>query len=258
MRTKKIFIVLLLAALAAFAFGTGQDEIKTSELIVFNAASTTDLVNDLGAAYLEQTGVAIKSNPASSGTLAKQLEQGAEADIFISASKKWMTYVEDLGLPEKSADFVQNRLVLIAPESSELEFFNIGPETNFPALFSGRISIGDPAHVPAGQYAAESLEYYGWFDDIEERIQPAADVRAALMVVELGETELGIVYETDAMKSDKVKIVARFPAESHTPIIYYLALMRDPPPEAQALYDFMLTSPDAAAIYAKYGFSVFE
>ena len=242
-----------------FSAGRYETDIPPQEsLTVFNAASTTDMITDLGRIFFEKTGIEIRSNPASSGTLAKQLEQGADADLYISASKKWMKYVQDLGLPAQSSSFVRNSLVLIAPASADRETVEISEDTDLPSLFSGRISIGDPAHVPAGAYAAEALEYYGWLDDLEDRIQPAADVRGALLVVEMGEAELGIVYKTDALKSGGVSVVGEFPAESHKQIEYFCAVLENAPPAAAEFYEFLLTGDEAAAVYRKYGFSGFE
>ena len=252
---------LILVAVTAGIFAAGKKEAGTAEaagLIVFNAASTTDLVNDLGALFYKQTGIIIKSNPASSGTLARQLEQGARAGIFISASKEWMEYVQNLGLSRQSDCFLRNNLVLIAPAKAGRDFIEITQNTHLPDLFSGRISIGDPAHVPAGQYAVQALKYFGWLDNLSLRLQPAADVRAALLVVEMGETELGIVYETDAIRSGKVSIAGRFPEDSHDPVLYYCSVLADPSPAALSFHDFLLKSRKAAAIYVKYGFSPYK
>ncbi len=253
------FVLLSSSFLSVFAGGNAESSASETpasdtptEITVFLAASTTDVLNDLTAMYTERTGIAVNTNPASSGTLAKQLEQGAEADVYISASKKWMDYTDNLGIVLESSPFVRNRLVLIAPNDTPLKPFEITTETDFPSLFSGRISIGDPAHVPAGKYAQDALTYFGWYDKISDRIQPAADVRAALAVVELGETELGIVYETDAMKSgDKVAVLSHFPEESFTPIEYFCAQLT---PEGEDFYQFLL-SDDAAGIFESYGFT---
>jgi len=262
MKKKALSLLVLLVGVTMLLSAGGQKEsakpsaAETSPVVVFNAASTTDLVNDIADLFTEATGIAVESNPASSGTLAHQLEQGAEADVYISASKKWMDFTKDLGITEEVSPFVKNRLVLIAPLDSPMEPFELTGNTDFPAIFEGRLSMGDPAHVPAGKYAEDALKYYGWYDTLTDRIQHAADVRAALMVVELGETELGIVYETDAMKSQKVKIVSRFPEESHTPIEYFVAYMKESNAAGKQFYDFLFENEKVGELYKKYGFSV--
>ncbi|MBN1648062.1 MAG: molybdate ABC transporter substrate-binding protein [Spirochaetales bacterium] len=259
MNKKNHMIILLLSVIILAELpASGSDEhiqpaIK-NDIIVFNAASTADLINDLGVFFCEQTGISIKSSPASSGTLARQLEQGAGADIYISASAKWIDYVRELGLSAKDSQFAHNELVIVAPVSSDRKTIVFDNDPALPDLFKGRISIGDPAHVPAGQYAVEVFAYYGWMESLKDRIQPAADVRAALAVVEMEETELGIVYKTDAVKSDKVRIIGIFPEKSHTPVVYYCALLKNAPAQAEAFYTFLLGN-EAGSIFGKYGFT---
>ena len=234
----------------------GQE--SSPELTVFIAASTTDVISVIAASYEKDTGVVIKINPASSGTLAKQIEQGAPADVYISASAKWMKYIKELGVSEMESSFIMNRLVLIAPEDTALNEMEISENLNLPELFKGHFSMGDPAHVPAGKYAKEALEYYGWYETLGPQILPAADVRAALSVVELDEADLGVVYETDALKSGHVKVVSHFPEESHTPIEYFCSVLKESAPEAEAFYNYLLNSTEAKELYTKYGFSLPE
>jgi molybdate transport system substrate-binding protein len=236
-------------------FAGGQQETDT-ELTVFIAASTTDVITDIAGLYEEKSGISVNINPASSGTLAKQIEQGAPADVYISASEKWMEYVKGLDVTEKSASLVTNRLVLIVPEESKLKTVSFDGSFSLADLFEGHLSMGDPEHVPAGKYAKEAITYYGWYENLESRILPAADVRAALSVVELSEADLGIVYETDARKSDKVRILSGFPEESHTPIQYFCALLKDSSDEAGDFYDFLLNDANAKELFKSYGFTV--
>lgn len=253
---RTLFTIILLSSALLSAFAGGDAETSSAEepaeITVFLAASTTDVLNDLTVFFQEKTGITINTNPASSGTLARQLEEGAEADVYISASKKWMDYTENLGIVLERRPFVRNRLVLIAPSDTSLSPFELNEETDFPSLFSGRLSMGDPAHVPAGKYAQGALTHYGWYEPLSDRILPAADVRAALAVVELGETELGIVYETDSMKSgDRIVMLSRFPEESHTPIKYFCSQLT---PEGRDFYEFLLSS-EAADVFESYGFT---
>ena len=227
-----------------------------AEVIVFAAASTSDVMQDLADLYKGETGNSVLLNPASSGILARQLEQGASADIYISASKKWMDYVKSLDLVDRWAPFAGNRIVLITPLDSTASPVDIKKGFDFPSSFTGRLSIGDPEHVPAGNYARSALEYYSWYGALKSRLLPAANVRAALAVVELGETERGIVYRTDALKSSKVKIIGVFPAASHTAISYFCALLKQASPSAEKFYDFISTSDEASEILTRYGFEI--
>ena len=254
MKKKIVFSFCLLLVVLTFT-GCGKSDKKKS-LTIFAAASTTDLMTDLALLFEKETGTAVKINPASSGTLAKQLKDGAPADVYISASKKWMDFIDSNDLVTESSDFLKNRLVLISHIDSPLDAFEMDKESMLPSLFSGRISIGDPAHVPAGQYAVEALSSLGWYDALVDRFLPAADVRAALSVVEFDEAEAGIVYATDAVRSDKVKVLSQFPEESHPPVLYFCALLKDSKPQGRAFYDFLLNEKAAEQVYRKYGFSL--
>lgn len=259
-RIKVLFTVLLAAAAAGCSDSAGSKDSNTeiTELIIFNAASTTELVNALGQLFYAQTGIIIKSNPASSGTLARQLEHGAEADIYISAAGEWADYVNKPGLTYSCRPFVRNRLVLISPVNSAAALLIPDKETAFPDLFTGRISMGDPAHVPAGRYAVQALEYFGWYNELRDRILPTSDVRSALLVVEMGEADFGIVYSTDAARSDKVSVTGIFPEVSHSPIIYYCSLMKNNSGQAKLFYDFIVSGKNAQKVYTEFGFSLAE
>lgn len=247
---KKIVILVILSFVSSIVFGAVNNE----AVVVYNAASTTDLINDIANLFTTETGIKVNTNPAASGTLAKQLEQGAEADLYISASKKWITYVNNLELTTESSVFVTNSLALITPVDSLIKPFEITNEIDLPFLFSGRISIGDPGFVPAGAYGKDALKYYGWYSELEDRLLPAVNVRAALSVVELGEADLGIVYSSDAKKSEKVRIVSIFPGESHTPIEYYCAIIKGSSVGGELFYKFLLENEDVMKLYNKYGF----
>ena len=255
---KTVSIIIILAASASFLYAEGSRETSHAVVTVFNAASTTDLVNEIGRLYSESAGITVKTNPASSGTLARQIEQGAEPDIFISASAKWMEYVKELELVSESMPFAYNRLVLIAPASTSLDSFEINPKSDLPSLCKGKFSMGDPMHVPAGKYAEEALIYFNWYDALSDRIVPAANVRAALAVVELGEADMGIVYETDALRSSGTVVLSVFPQDSHNSIKYFAALINGSSIEAGDFFDYLLNDPEALEIYRKYGFSVIE
>lgn len=193
-----------------------------------------------------------------SSALARQIEAGAPADLFISADEDWMNYLQGKQLlrPGSRASFLGNQLVLIAPWGSRL---NLPIRPGFPlarALGSGRLAVADPSAVPAGKYAKAALIALGVWTSVEAKLAPAENVRAALAFVERGETPLGIVYRTDALASNKVKILGQFPPASHPPISYPVATVRtSTKPEAEAFRRF-LVSPAAAAIFRRFGFSV--
>ncbi|MBN2618239.1 MAG: molybdate ABC transporter substrate-binding protein [Spirochaetales bacterium] len=250
---KRIYLLLTVLTFNMLVFASDE---RVKSVVVFNAASTTDLVDEISALFTKKTGYIVVSNPASSGTLAKQLEQGAEADIFISASEKWMNYAIEINLIYNSSSYLLNTLVLIAPIDSMQNEVLITKELDLPKIFTGRLSIGDPDYVPAGAYGKESLEYFGWYKELSSRLQPCSDVRAALAVVEYGEAELGIVYSSDAMQSKKVKIVGTFPSESHTTVQYFCGTTKNITDVGQLFYKFILEDEDVSRIYLKYGFKL--
>lgn len=225
------------------------------KITVFAAASLTNAMEDISAAYkVEHKESNIVFSFASSSVLAKQIEQGAPADIFMSADQKWMTYLTERDLAKNPEDLLKNSLVLIAPIDSSLNQVNINKNTNWDAILpkGERIAVGDPAHVPAGLYAKESLTNLGVYAKLEPQLAPASNVRDALMLVERNEATLGIVYSTDAKVSDKVKIIGTFPAETFAAIDYPIALLK---PEAKDFYQYLKSAP-AKTIFEKYGFVV--
>ncbi len=249
---KRIFFYTVLTAAMVMSCGLFAGE-KT--ITVFAAASTTDAMKEISKAFTAANGIKVRLNLASSGQLARQMEQGAKADFYLSASRRWGKYAKEKGLLDNKTikEFMKNTLVIITPPESKLKPFEITAKTDLPAMFKGRLSIGDPRHVPAGKYAVKSLKYYKWYNALKPRFLPAKDVRSALMVVELGESEMGIVYSTDAKKSKKVKVVSVFPEASHPPIVYVCAVCKDGAPAA-AKFEAFLTGPKGAAVLKKYGF----
>jgi molybdate transport system substrate-binding protein len=219
-----------------------------AELTVFAAASTADVMNEIGEKYQAGGGASVRFNFASSGALARQIQSGAPADLFLSANQKWMDLLEEKRLiePATRVDLLKNRLVLIAPK---------GREVKLSKTFSGRLAVGELRSVPAGMYAKEALEYAGLFDALRPKLVMASSVRGALMFVERGEADAGIVYATDAKISDRVEVVSVFPEESHSPILYPAAVCRASknPEQARAFLAF-LQSETAAVMFEKYGF----
>ena len=192
-----------------------------------------------------------------SSALARQIEAGAPADLFISADEEWMDYVQKKNLiaPGSRASFLGNRLVLIAPKGSRM---NLTIGRGFPIakeLGSRRLAIADPAAVPAGKYGKAALTSLGVWQSVEPKLAPAENVRAALAFVERAETPLGIVYETDALASRKVKIVGWFPQDSHPPISYALARLRTSNNAEAENFRRFLISPSGKALFRRFGFS---
>jgi molybdate transport system substrate-binding protein len=268
MQMGKYPFLVRIASIIAFSYlffscgtSTGQSNKNdgTTEqgksIMVFAGASLTDVLSEIIDSFEVKYNAEVKTNMASSGTLARQIEQGGSPDVYISASKKWANYVDSSGfiLKGHKAEIAQNDLVLIAPQGYDIKIPAIDSSLIFPSLLgSGRLSIGDPSHVPAGKYAKQSLEYFGWYDQLDKKTLPAKDVRSALMVVEMGEAPLGIVYRTDALKSKKVRILNTFPEKSHKPIVYVAGVCRD----NKLAKDFFvyLNSDETKDIWIKYGF----
>jgi molybdate transport system substrate-binding protein len=219
-----IFVPLLLAAWFGVLVATVYIP-APADLRVFAAASLKDALDDANVRYRRITGSKVVASYGGSDTMAKQIENGAPADIFISADTDWMDHLAKRSLikPETRRNFLGNKLVLIASAGSA--DVAIGP--NFPlaqALGNGRLAIANPASVPAGKYGKASLEALRVWTSVEGRLAQALDVRAALELVSRREAPLGIVYQTDAVTDQGVDIVGTFPASSHAPIIYPLAV----------------------------------
>ncbi len=231
---------------------------ENDAVTVFAAASTTNALNDIANLFGEKKQGKVTYSFASSSTLAKQIENGAPADVFVSADDKWMNYLADKKMiePESRSDLLGNRLVLIAPQDSNAKI-KIGPKFDLGALLGdGKLAMGDPAHVPAGLYGKQALQKLEIWQAVEPKVAPAKDVRAALALVERGEAPFGIVYATDAAISKKVKVVGVFPEDSHPPIVYPVALVKDRGTAAAKRFLGFLKSPEAKQIFEKYGFTV--
>jgi molybdate transport system substrate-binding protein len=227
-------------------------------LTVFAAASLKNALDDVGAAFSKASGVKIAASYAASSTLAKQIEQGAPADVFASADVDWMDYAQQKKLikDDTRINLLGNRLVLIAPKDSPLGDVAIGPGLDLAALAGdGRIVTGNVRAVPVGRYAKAALEKLGAWAKAEPKMAMAESVRAALALVARGEAPLGIVYETDAKVEPNVKIVGHFPADSHAPIIYPFAATATAKPQAERYLAF-LRSAAAKNVFERYGFTV--
>ena len=240
---------LLLAPLAA----------RAQELTVFAAASLTDAMKDVSAQWAQAGHQPLRLSFGSSSTLARQIEQGAPANLFASADEKWMDYLADKQLiaADTRKDLLGNDLVLVV-SADKPQHVTIGPGFNLLALLgpNGRIATGDPAHVPAGIYAEQALRKLGLWDAVSPHLARTEDLRAALLLVERGEAPAGIVYATDAAASKAVMIAGTFTADRHDPVSYPFAVTKSgDTQEARALMTY-LAGPQARAIFVKRGFKV--
>ncbi|MGA8651691.1 MAG: molybdate ABC transporter substrate-binding protein [Xanthobacteraceae bacterium] len=248
--------------MAAFAAAIAVAELPQAaaaqdrSITVFAAASMKNALDEVDALFTKQKGIKVVASYAASSALMKQIEQGAPADVFLSADLDWMDYgaARNLIKNDTRESLLGNRLVLIAPKDSKIDHVTIAPGFNLAALAgNGRIATGDVRAVPAGLYAKAALEKLGIWSSVESKMAMAENVRAALVLVARGEAPLGIVYETDAKVDPGVKIIGVFPEDSHPPIIYPVALTKDAKPDA-AQYLAFLSTPDARAIFERYGF----
>ena len=242
-------LCLLLAPIAA----------RAQELTVFAAASLTDAMKDISAQWEQAGHQPLRMSFGASSTLARQIEEGAPANVFASADERWMDYLADkkLIVPETRKDLLGNDLVLVVP-ADKPQHVTISPNFNLVGMLgpNGRVATGDPAHVPVGIYAEQALKKLGIWDAVSPHLARTDDVRAALLLVERGEAPAGIVYATDAAVSNGVMIAGTFPADSHDPVSYPFAVTKaGDTPEARALMTF-LEGPQARAIFVKRGFKV--
>ncbi|MFK4511020.1 molybdate ABC transporter substrate-binding protein [Bradyrhizobium daqingense] len=251
-RIAGLFAAFLILAGASFSPASAQDKTIT----VFAAASMKNALDEIDAAYTARTGVKITASYAASSALAKQIEQGAPADVFVSADTDWMDYaVSKKTINEPSrVNLLGNSIVLIAPKDSRIDNVRIAQGFDLAKLAGdGRIATGDVKSVPVGKYAKAALEKLGAWQAAEPKFAMAESVRAALTLVARGEAALGIVYATDAKVEPGVKIVGSFPADSHPSIIYPVAATTTAKSETSDYLAFLRSSA-AKTILEKYGF----
>ena len=226
------------------------------DVLIFAAASLTNALDAMKPLILKDTGVSVRASYASSAVLAKQIEAGAPADLFISADTEWMDHLakRKLVVTPVYVEFAGNSLVLVAPASSTATF-SIRPDMHLSALLGGgRLAVGDPASVPAGKYAKAALEHLNAWDDVKDRLAPGENVRAALQLVARGECPLGIVYGSDATVEPSVRVIGTFPADSHPPIVYPAAMTTRATGSAPTRVLAWLKTPAAKSVLARYGF----
>ena len=250
--------VHLAAAFAATAVA-GDARSQPRPVLVFAAASLKTALDTIAAEWHRESGKAATISYAASSTLAEQIDNGAPAELFISADQDWMDYLQERNLidPKTRFDLLGNRLVLIAPASTGSST-QIAP--GFPMarlLGDGHLAMADPDAVPAGRYGKAALTALGLWQAVAGRIAAAENVRAALLLVARGEAPLGIVYQTDAAAEAGIRIVGTFPPDSHPPIVYPMALTRTAGPEAPGFASY-LRGPAARALFEKQGFTMLD
>jgi molybdate transport system substrate-binding protein len=258
MTTRRSWLALLVAAGLTWTASVQSAAAQGKDVVVFAAASLKNALDDIAGQWQRETGKKTVISYAASNTLIKQIEQGAPADIFISADLDWMDYGQQKNLikPDSRFNLLGNRLVLIAPKDSSVSA-NIQPGFGLATLLKdGRLAMGNVDAVPAGKYGKAALEKLGVWDSVKDKIAQAESVRAALLFVSRGEAPLGIVYQTDAAADPSVKIVGTFPENTHPRIIYPVALTKESTnPGAQAFLNY-LRSPAARAAFERQGFTV--
>lgn len=253
----RMSLALCLVCLSVGSAAVPAAEPQQPQILLFAAASLTDAMQAIAAAYETTAHVAVKSSFDSSSVLARQIEAGARADVFFSADTAWMDYLASRNLIQAASreNVLGNRLVLIAAAQSEVQL-KIAP--HFPlaaALGDGRLATGDPDSVPVGRYARSALTALGVWDEIAPRLARAENVRVALLYVDRGEAPLGIVYASDARADRRVRVVDTFPASTHEPIVYPIALTASARGEAAGFVAY-LRGPQGRDIFVKYGFTV--
>jgi molybdate transport system substrate-binding protein len=239
-------------------FSAARAGSQPAPVTVFAAASLTDSLKAVAAAYKAKTGTDVTLSFGASSTLARQIEQGARADLFLSADSDWMDYLQKKKLIASASrkNLLGNRLVLVAGPGAR-RAPKIAPHFDLAGALGEdrRLALADPASVPAGKYAKEALTKLGVWDQVASKVVQAENVRVALEYVARGEAPYGIIYATDAKVAPQVRVVGTFPDSTHAPIVYPAALTRIASPGAKAFLDF-LGSAQARCIFEKAGFTL--
>jgi molybdate transport system substrate-binding protein len=251
---KNLILTLALALLGPPVLAASGER---APVVVFAAASLTDAMQQVADGFSRASGTEVKISFAASSALAHQIESGAPADVFVSADRDWMDYLQGHGLIQSDSrrDLLGNSLVLIAPAASRLSL-KIAPGFALAgALGGGHWVTGDPDSVPVGRYAKAALQHLGVWDSVLPGLVRADNVRGALTLVARGEAVFGVVYATDATIEPKVRVVDTFPADSHAPIVYPMALTKNAGAPGAAFVRYA-RGPEAVAVYRKFGFTV--
>ncbi|HRW62435.1 MAG TPA: molybdate ABC transporter substrate-binding protein [Bacteroidales bacterium] len=253
---KHKYFLIILILLVVFAFAckfTSKKKDDSFPTRLFAAAGTMLPANEISDSFEIRNKCIIERNYAASGALARQIKAGADADIFISANKQWIDYLvsNHILLEENIYELAKNRLVVICPKNQNI---NLEFDVNFDikSAIQDKISIGDPKYVPVGKYSKQVLDTLNWYDKIRDQIILAKDVTSVMHYVELGECDWGIVYYSEAIKSNKVKIAYEIPEVLHAPIVFYIGLINENK-QSKAFYEYFKKD-SMQEIFVKYGF----
>ncbi len=231
-------------------------EEKQAEVLVFAGVGMKEVVSEIIDSFqVANSDFKVLVSWGPSGVLAQQIAMGQVPDVFISANRKWVDFIDSLNLvlDHRVMNVAKNEIVLVVPKKNPINSFVFGQEADLITLLQGGfLSIGDPSYVPVGAYAKQSLDYYGLYSQVKGQVLPGKDVRSALWVVEMEEAPVGIVFRSDAMASDKVKILSEIPSESHKPIAF-LAVQCQKKKGANLFYQY-LDTPMARHLWVKHGF----
>jgi molybdate transport system substrate-binding protein len=252
-------VALAFALAAIFTFPQAATAQNKQPLTVFAAASLKNALDEVNAAWTKQSGVEVRMSYAASSALAKQIEEKAPADLFLSADLQWMDYVEkkDLLRAGTRQSLLGNSLVIVAAKDSKIVDLKIDERLDLAKLLGdGRLSVAGIEAVPAGRYAKAALTKLGLWASVEKKLAEAENVRAALALVSRGEAPLGIVYSTDAAADKGVKVIGTFPADSHPAIIYPVAILNGSKNAMAENYRKYLASPEAISVFTRHGFTI--
>ncbi|WP_404809950.1 molybdate ABC transporter substrate-binding protein [Microvirga lenta] len=261
-RAHHTWALAIWALVFAMVLGPGSLDLRAESrpVLVFAAASLRNALDDIGAAWMRETGKKVVISYAASNALARQIDAGAPADIFFPADLDWMDYAASRNLirNETRVNLLGNALVLVAPKGSSLDLAVRHGLDLSKALGTGRLAMGNVEAVPAGKYGRAALEAFGAWAAVKDKLVQTESVRAALLLVSREEVPLGIVYRTDAASDPNVRVVDTFPDGAHPPIIYPVALTRaSNNPDAGAFLDF-LRSDEAKSLFERHGFTVID
>ena len=256
--TRRSWLAAVFGTILALGAGVDRAAAQSGDVVVFAAASLKNALDEIAVQWQRVTGKKVVISYAASNTLIRQIEQGAPADIFISADLDWMDYGQQKNLikPDTRSNLLGNRLVLVAPRDSNATVSLVGGVDLAALLKGGRLAMGNVDTVPAGKYGKTALESLRAWDGVKDKIAPAENVRSALLFVSRGEAPFGIVYQTDAASDPSVKIVGTFPEDSHPPIIYPVAVTKESTkPDASVFLEFV-RSPAARPAFERQGFTI--
>ncbi len=250
----KCSYISISCVLCFYYFGCIPDQEKTEELTVFAAMSLSDALTEIGDQFTKANKTSVYYNLAASTTLQRQIEKGASADVYISASPIQVETLKTLNLVEGNSqnDLLKNRLVIVTHQEREIELDKVGQLLD-PII--SRIAIGQPEIVPAGTYAKEAISHFGLWDKLQPKLIYGLDVRSTLAYLTVGNVDLAIVYETDTNVSDEVKVIYRFNEETHSPIVYPVVTLKNSKRKQTAeRYITFLKTQQATEIFKKHGF----